>query len=173
MKTVRYMLAVLSILFLAACGQTVTAPQTDDSAALTLTISASGEVSLSHAKGLATQRLSLPDGQRLLVPFLEYRPVHLQVVKQEDGSYDIRMAAKNITLNKQFGLPMRFARVVALNVLSSVEPTVVASDLGSDGVLSPGETSAEFSFKVTPKNLRRAVVYVVLLEANVTTLQAP
>lgn len=173
MKTVRYMLAVLSILVLAACGQRVTAPQTDDSAGMTLTISAGGEVSLSQPKGLASQSLSLPDGQRLLVPFLEYRPINLQVVKQGDGSYDIRMAVKNITLNKQFGLPMRFARVVALNVLSSVEPTVVASDLGSDGVLSPGETSLQFSFKLTPKNPSRGVVYVVLLEANVTTLQGP
>lgn len=51
------------------------------------------------------------------------------------------------------------------NYLSSAEPIVSDADLGGDGVLAPGETTSQLSFRVTHKG--EAFTYFVAISADV------
>lgn len=78
----------------------------------------------------------------------------------------------NITRDALFLLPMTFqVNRLTFNVAASVEPTLSAVELGGDGILSPGETTAELRFDVTHRG--KLFLYVVDAYAVVQPRSAP
>ena len=77
---------------------------------------------------------------------------------------EISAAFKNITETLEFS-QMSFA-ASGENYVASTEPTVSDADLGGDGVLSPGETSSQFGFRVEHRG--EPFSYFVTVSADVT-----
>ena len=120
--------------------------------------SSSGDMALSTDSG----------SPRKLMPLFELGLNKLRVEFLAHKKVVIWASFTNVTSDRYFSQPFTFERSQhSWNVVNSVEPTVTDADLGGDGILAPGETTAMLPFEVEYK--RFLFIYVTDAFAVVST----
>jgi hypothetical protein len=92
--------------------------------------------------------VGVPPVPRILVKDVELRQASFKAEYLPGNRLIIRATFKNVSCHL-FQQPFTFrVNAATRNIISSAEPVVRNADLGGDGVLRPGETTAELAFEV-------------------------
>ena len=156
-------LSLFVILFaLVACSDTGTAPTTSETGFVFTIDPQSETVSVSVAE--ASSGALSTQAERDLVPGTDLVLADSSFTFLPGNVLEISVSFQNITDDLTFAQPFAF-EPSGSNYVSSTEPTVSDDDLGGDGVLSPGETTAELTFQVVHSG--GTFSYVVTASADV------
>ena len=149
---------LLSLLVLAACSDTPEVGTAPDDAAnvasFQFAIDPGGEqvsVTQLEPEGLGAQQFTQLD------PDTQLKLNNARYIFGANNTLTIKATFTNVTSNTNFLQPFSFGPATSPqggNYLRSSEPTVTDADLGGDGVLSPGETTATLTFTVEHKGQR-------------------
>ena len=149
---------LLSLLVLAACSDTPEVAAPGDAgtnvASFQFAIDPGGEqVSVTQLEpaALGTQQFTQLD------PDTQLKLKNARYIFGANNTLTIKATFTNVTSNTNFLQPFSFGPATSPqggNYLRSSEPTVTDADLGGDGVLAPGETTATLTFTVKHKGER-------------------